>query len=131
MQTDWKLIRDVLNTAIDSCEALENAGYREGHRSRTVDVSGLEVSLQEFLVSAWTLPERARYEVIRQRHDNGTDLPYVPETARIMTAVTAACTELIGAGTDSTGGVAVSGLVNWFRDHFDPNVKRAIEGGSQ
>ncbi|MGF6634791.1 hypothetical protein [Paraburkholderia sp. MM6662-R1] len=126
METDWKLIRDVINSAIDSCESLEQAGYAEQHRGRTVEVNGQRVSVQDFLVSAWTLPENARYEVIRQRHEQGLDQPYVPESARILTAVIAACAELIGAGEAPPGGDMVHGMANWYRNHFDPKVKHAI-----
>jgi hypothetical protein len=47
------------------------AGYAEQHRGRTVAVNGQQVSVQDFLVSAWTLPENVRYAVIRQRHEEG------------------------------------------------------------
>jgi hypothetical protein len=126
METDWQLIRDVLNAAIDSCEALERAGYSEQHRERTVTINGRQVSVQDFLVSAWTLPENARYTVIRERHEKGIDSPYVPEAARILMAVSAACAELVGAGKEPPGGTTMRGMANWYRNHFDPNVKRAI-----
>lgn len=127
MRTDWALIRNVINTAVDSCEALERAGYCEEARGRTVEINGRQVSLQDFLVSAWTLPENLRYEIIRQRHDDATDLPYVPETARILTAVTAACAELVGAGAQSSSGIAMKSMADWFCEHFDPNVKQILE----
>lgn len=126
MRTDWRLIREILNAAIDSCERLEQAGYTEEHRSRTVQVNGQQVSVQDFLVSAWTLPENARYEVIRARHDEALDLPYVPEAARILTAVAAACAELIGAGETPPAESYMRGMINWYRSHFDPSVQRAI-----
>jgi hypothetical protein len=128
METDWKLLREVLNTAIDSCEALDEFGYEENHRTRTVDVDGQQVSVYEFLVSAWTLPENVRYQVIRQRHVDGQDLRYVPETARIITAVASACAELIGGGKEPSGGDAMRGMMKWFRNHFDSNIARAIKG---
>jgi hypothetical protein len=127
METNWTLVRDVLNAAIDSCEALERAGYIEQHRGRTVAVNGQPVSVQDFLVSAWTLPESARYAVIRQRHEKGIDSPYVPETARILTAVTAACVELIGAGKEPPGGTQMQEVARWYRNHFDPHMKRAVD----
>ncbi|WP_027820639.1 hypothetical protein [Paraburkholderia bannensis] len=127
MHTNWKLIRDALNTAIDSCEALELAGYQEGHRNQTVEINGISVSLQDFLVSGWTMPENLRYAIIRQRHDDAMDLPYTPETARIMMAVTAACAELVGAGAQSSSTDAIKGMIDWFRDHFDPNVARMVK----
>jgi len=126
MKTDWKLIREVLNAAIDSCEGLDQAGYDEEHRSLSVQVSGQQVSVQEFLISAWTLPENARYEVIRARHDKDLDLAYVPETARILTAVAGACAELIGSGDMPPAEPYMRGMVDWYRNHFDPNVRRAI-----
>jgi len=126
MKTDWDLIREVLNAAIDSCEGLERSGYTEEHRNQTVDVSGQQISVQEFMISAWTLPENARYEVIRQRHEKNLDLPYVPESARILVAVAAACAELIGAGEAPPAEQYMRGMINWYRNHFDPNVQRAI-----
>jgi len=82
--------------------------------------------LQEFLVSAWTLPENARYEVIRTRHGKALDLPYVPEAARILIAVTAACTELIGVGETPPAEPYMRGMINWYQNHFDPSVQRAM-----
>jgi hypothetical protein len=78
MKTDWRLIREVLNAAIDNCERLEQAGYAEEHRNRSVQINGQPVSVRDFLISAWTLPENARYEVIRARHDKDLDLSHHP-----------------------------------------------------
>ncbi|WP_321855129.1 hypothetical protein [Paraburkholderia tropica] len=128
MKTDWHLIRNVLNAAIDSCEALESAGYAEEHRARTIIVNGRPVSVQEFLTSAWTLPENVRYAVIRQRHDAGLDSPYIPEAARILIAVAAACAEIVGAGNSPPGIEGMQNMAAWYRNHFDPNVKAAIDG---
>ncbi|WP_253189912.1 hypothetical protein [Paraburkholderia fungorum] len=103
METDWNLLREAMKAAIDSCEALEVAGYAEEHRERSVVINGQQVSIQEFLTSAWALPESVRYAVIRQRHDAGADAPYIPEAARILVAVAAACAEIIGAGKNPLG----------------------------
>src|SRR5262245_53200974 len=84
LKTDWNLIRDALNAAIDSCENLENIGYSEEDRGKTIDIGGRLVSVQDFLVSGWTIAEHARYQVIRERHEKRDDLPYVPETSRIL-----------------------------------------------
>jgi hypothetical protein len=81
MPTDWNLIREMMAAVIDSCEQIEAAGYTEPDRDLTVDISGQKVSVQEFMVSAWTLPENLRYRIIRDRHDKGVDLPYIPEIA--------------------------------------------------
>ncbi|WP_321888610.1 hypothetical protein [Paraburkholderia bannensis] len=69
------------HAAIDSCERLEQAGYAEEHRSRSVQIDGRQVSVQEFLISAWTLPENVRYEVIRTRHDRKQAREHEPTTS--------------------------------------------------
>jgi hypothetical protein len=127
MATDWKLIREAMNTVIDSCERLERNGYAERHRDLTIDVRGQPISVYEFMVSAWTMPESARYEIVRKRHEQANDLPYIPETARVITAMAAACAELIGAGETPAVGDPVRAMLRWYRNHFDPHVERAIQ----
>jgi hypothetical protein len=127
MKTDWTLIREAMNTVIDSCEHLERNGYTERHRDLSVDVRGCPISVYEFMVSAWTMPENARYEIIRRRHDEHVDLPYVPEAARIMTAMATACAELVEAGEATSVSDPVRGMIRWYRNHFDPHVERAIQ----
>jgi len=87
MKTDWQQIREMMDTVIDSCEQIETAGFNEEHRSATVEIKGVDYSVQEFLISAWTLPENIRYQIIRERHEAGNDLPYVPEAARILVSM--------------------------------------------
>ncbi len=77
--------------------------------------------------SAWTLPERVRYAVIRQRRDARADSPYVPEAARILVAATTACTEIIGTGKNPPGADGLRTMADWYRSHFDPNIKMAID----
>src|ERR1700738_4540920 len=76
MPTDWNLIREMMAAAIDSCEQIEAAGYSEQDRDLTIDVSGQTISVHEFMVGAWTLPENLRYRIIRDRQDKSIDLPY-------------------------------------------------------
>lgn len=97
MKTDWQQIREMMSTVIDSCELIETAGFNEEHRSATVEIKGVDYSVQDFLISAWTLPENIRYQIIRERHEAGNDLPYVPEAARILVSMAQACAELVGA----------------------------------
>lgn len=127
IETDWNLLRETLNTVIDSCEGLEIAGYAEEHRERTALVNGQPVSVQELLISAWTLPESVRYAVIRQRHDADADSPYVPEAARILVSAIAECVEIIGAGKNPPGADGLRTMADWYRNHFAPNVKMAID----
>ena len=130
LKTNWDLIRDVINTVIDSCEALEDAGYRETDRGKAIEIGGQSVSVQDLLASGWTIAEHVRYQVIRERHEKGEDLRYIPETSRILVAIMAACAELVAGGQDPAGGEAARRMAGWFRDHFDPGIRKAIQAGA-
>ena len=131
MQTDWKQIREMMNTVIDSCEAIENAGYREDHRDAMVEINGHAYSVHEFLISAWTLPENLRYRIIQERHDKGVSLPYVPESARMLVAMAQTCSELIGAKETAPAQQAIKDMNHWFNSYAVPAIKKAIEQAEQ
>ncbi|WP_331375354.1 hypothetical protein [Sinorhizobium chiapasense] len=126
MTTDWNLIREMMSAAIDACERIEAAGYNENDRDATIDVGGQKVSVHEFLISAWSLPENIRYQIIRERHDKATDLPYVPEAARILVAMAQASAELIGAGETAPAGDGIQKMIQWLGNHAAPGIERAI-----
>lgn len=126
MKTDWNLIREMMGAAIDACERIEATGYNENDRDATIDVGAQKVSVYDFLVSAWTLPENLRYQIIRERHDQATDLPYVPETARILVAMAQASAELIGVGDTAPAGNGIQKMIQWFENHAAPGVEQAI-----
>ena len=127
MKTDWSLIRKMINTAVDAYEQIEAIGYSEGDREATTNVRGHDVSVFEFLISAWTLPENIRYQIIRERHAKGADLPYVPEAARIITVMAQACAELIGAADASPARTDIEKMIRWYDAHAIPGIKRAID----
>ncbi|WP_025129522.1 hypothetical protein [Pseudomonas sp. PH1b] len=127
MQTDWQQIRDMMNTVIDSCEQIENSGYGEAYRSARVSIDGRDYSVHEFLISAWTLPENIRYQIIQERHDQGASLPYVPESARALVAMAQACAELIGAGEKAPAQQAIKGMNHWYRQYAVPHIRSALE----
>ncbi|CDY75200.1 hypothetical protein BGLT_04098 [Caballeronia glathei] len=126
MKTDWDLIREMMNTAIDACEQIEAMGYAERHRGIAVEVGGQAVSVQDFIVSAWTFPENIRYRIIRERHDSHADLPYVPEASRIMNAMARACGELIGGAHARPADAAIREMLQWYRAHAVPHLRQAI-----
>lgn len=72
MKTDWNVVRNLMNAAIDACERIEASGYVEADRDAVIDIAGQEVSVHDLLVSAWTYPEKLRYQIIRERHDAGS-----------------------------------------------------------
>ena len=96
MKTDWQLIRQLINTAIDACEQVEAAGYTESDREATVMVGNVDVKVCEFLQSAWIMPENYTYMAIRARHELKENKPYTPEFARVLRAIAYFCSELIG-----------------------------------
>lgn len=124
--TDWALVRQMMATAIDACEEIEAMGYTETDRDRVVDVNGTAVSVHDFMVSAWTMPETMRYQLIRARHDAKSDQPYVPEASRIVVNMATACAELVGAQPTADMRAAVDHMLNWYRAHALPRLAEAI-----
>jgi hypothetical protein len=115
----------MMAAAIDACERIEASGYRADDRDATIDVHGQPVSVHDILASAWTFPEAMRYRIVRHRHDQGADAPYVPETARILVAMAQASAELIGADRAVPAG-DIRQMIAWFAEHAAPGIERAI-----
>jgi len=126
MKTDWALLREMMNAALDACEAIEAAGFAEEDRDAAIDVDGAAVTVSDFLTSAWTYPENLRYKIIRDRHAKGADRAYVPETARIVSAMAQAATELIGSAEIRPASQDVHKMLTWYRTHAIPGIERAI-----
>jgi L-serine deaminase len=124
--TDWMMVRQMMNAAIDFCEKVEASGCHESDRAATTVVDGQAVSVQDVLTSAWTYPEAMRYAIIRQRHEDDDDLAYVPETARILTAMAAACAELCGSKSGTAEAAGVAGMLAWFETHAGDTLESAI-----
>ncbi|WP_231949383.1 hypothetical protein [Herminiimonas arsenitoxidans] len=130
MKTDWNLVREMMAVAIDSCEEFEKSGYAETYRELTVPINDFEISLQEIMVSACTYPELLRYQIIRERHDKQLDIPYIPEQARILMGMAAACAELIGAADARVAETQIKNMIDWYSDIAVPNVQRAINAAA-
>lgn len=137
MNTDWELIRGLMNAAIDACQTVEELGIDHNDHAKTIEVNGQTVSVYDFLQSAHTYPEALRYSIIRNRHDLGDDLPYTPNTARMLVSAANACAELIDARelNIATSGIhppltgktqsirqEVEGVIRWYGDHFTPRL---------
>jgi hypothetical protein len=126
MKTDWNLIRNMMAAAIDSCEKMEVLGYAEAQRAKLVKINGNDVSAQDIVTSACSYPELLRYQIIRQRHDANADLPYVPETARIIVAMATACAELIDAAEAKPAQSDIEEMISWYREHALPHLEKAL-----
>lgn len=125
MKTDWNVVRNLMNAAIDACERIDASGYVEADRDAVIDIAGQEVSVHDLLVSAWTYPEKLRYQIIRERHDAGVDLPYVPETARILLAMSQAAAELVNAGDVTPAEEKLLKMIAWFDSHLASGIEAA------
>lgn len=118
----------MMDAAIDACERIEAAGCAPGDRDATVEVGGRTVSVHDLLVSAWTYPENIRYAIVRDRHERGNDLPYVPESARILVAMAEAGAELISAGETVPAEAGIRRMLAWFEGHLPDSVEAALAG---
>jgi len=125
MKTDWNLIREMMAAAIDSCEQLEQAGYDETHRALTVP-SANTTTVHDVIVSAYTYPESLRYQIIRDRHIKAADAPYVHEYARILNAMAAACTEMIGGADAKPAETQIREMIDWYGNVPVPYARSAI-----
>lgn len=125
MKTDWNVIRGMMNAAIDACERIEASGYVETDRDATINIGGQQVSVQDMLVSAWTYPENLRYQIIRERHETGPDLPHVPETTRILLAMSQAAAELVNAGEVTPAQGKLQEMIAWFDSGLVPGIEAA------
>lgn len=131
MKTDWNLIREMMSAAIDTCERIEACGYSENDRDATAVLAGQNVSVYEMLVSAWTYPESIRYQIIRARHDNQNDLPYVPEAARILVAMSQAGAEFIDANVPGETEANIRRMIDWFRNKAAQKIEEAISNKTE
>jgi hypothetical protein len=96
MKTDWQLIRELMNSVIDACEAIENLHLTESDRNTPL-LTG-PATVWDALQSSWTYPENVQYDVVRIRHELGNDKHYTPESARALINAAKVGAELIGAG---------------------------------
>ncbi|MFN4207445.1 MAG: hypothetical protein ACK4HG_13680 [Agrobacterium albertimagni] len=129
--TDWMMVRQMMNAAIDFCEKVEASGCRESDRAATTIANGQAVSVQDVLTSAWTYPEAMRYAIIRQRHESDDDLAFVRDTARILTAMAAACAELCGSKPGTAEAAGVAKMLRWFEAHAGETLTAALATRSQ
>ena len=142
MKTDWELIRKLMNSTIDACEAVDAENITAHDRDATTDVGGFDVSVWDLMQSAWVYPENLTYSVIRAQHKLNGDKPYTSELARTVSNVGRLCAELVDA-PDTTSKVSgvnphqpganesvdemVAQLASWYTSHMVPNVKSAID----
>ena len=125
MSTDWNLVRELMNSVIDACEAVENLDITENERDTSL--AGTPGNVWDALQSSWTYPENIQYAVILARHQLGNDKSYTPEAARALINGARVCAELVGAGEAQPIQAPVKQLAQWYSTHMIPQVTNAIE----
>jgi hypothetical protein len=125
MKTDWNLIRELMNSVIDACEAVENLGPTDDEVNLPLAVSPANV--RDAIQSSWIYPENVQYDVIRIRHELGNDKHFTPESARALVNAANVCAELIGAGEAQPIQDSVRKLAQWYPTHMVPQITSAIE----
>ena len=125
MKTDWQLIRELMNSVIDACEAVENLDLADDERNTPLAASPANV--WDALQSSWTYPENVQREVNGARHALGNDKHFTSESARALVNSAKVCGDLIGAGEAQSIQDPVKRLVQWYSSHMVPQVTNSIE----
>ena len=125
MRTDWQIIRELMNSVIDSCEAIENLELTDDDKD--APLQSAPANVWDALQSTWTYPENAQYSVIQARHELNIDKSYTPESARALVNAAKVCAELIDAGEAEPITDPVRKLAQWYSAHLVPQVTQAIE----
>ena len=125
MKTDWNLIRELMTSVIDACEAVETLDLAPDDRDAPLPTA--PATVWDALQSSWTYPENVQYQIIRARHKLGHDKPYTPESARALVNAAKACAELIEAGETPATQAPVQTLAHWYSAHMTPQITQAIQ----
>ena len=125
MKTDWQLVRELMNSVIDACEAVENLDLTPNDHDTPLATSPANV--WDALQSSHIYPENVRYEIIRVRHDMENDKDFTPESARALVNAAKVCAELVGAGEAQPIQEPVRKLAHWYSAHMVPQISNAVE----
>lgn len=143
MATDWTLIRRLVNSALDACEAIDRLEIKDEERCaplRTVD--GQEAgSVWDLLQSAYIAPENARYTIIRGRGQLGCAAPFVQPVSRVLQQVGSLAGELVGAQqlqtpvaglepyapeNEQSMEAVIESLARWYENHLVTTIEDAV-----
>src|SRR5690554_6311729 len=143
MATDWKLVRRLINAALDACEALDQQEITDDERSVAIRTVGGQQAgtVWDAFQSAHTAPENVRYMVIRGRGQLGDSAPFVQPVSRVLYQVGSLAAELVGAqqlqapikgidpfapGREQSLESVIESLAVWYESHLVSNVEVAM-----
>ena len=144
MTTDWQLIRKLVNSTLDACEAIDRMDISD--QERAVLVGGIAgeqgPTVWDSLQSAYIAPENLRYSVIRGRAQLDDAAPFVQPVSRVLQQMGMLAAELVGAeqlhtplkGLDpyrpdssTTLATEVENLAQWYEVFLRPGIESALE----
>lgn len=143
MATDWKLLRRLVNSALDACEALDQLEITDDERSTAVRAANGQTAgtVWDALQSAHFFPENVRYMVIRGREQLGDSAPFVQPVSRVLQQTGLLAAELVGSqqlqvpikGIDPYSPEreqslesVIESLAAWYESHLVPNLESAL-----
>jgi len=143
MSTDWQLIRNLINSTLDACEAIDQMNISD--QERVVLMGGVAgeqgPTVWDGLQSAYIAPENLRYSVIRGRGQLDDAAPFVQAVSRVLQQIGMLAAELEGAeqlhtplkgldpyGPDSSTTLAteVENLAQWYEAFLVPGIEQAL-----
>ena len=142
MKSNWKLIRELMNAALDACEVAESLEIKDNEWGATAKIDQQDVSAWDFLQSSWRYPESLKNCIVRARHGVGQDARYVDEVQRTLVAVGMLGAELVGLqkSSEKVTGIdpyqpqeaksaeeLIQGLIGFYRQHMIPNLPKTLE----
>lgn len=139
MKTDWSLIRDTFNAAIDALETVDRLGIDESHRHIAFRKDGeIICCIWDFLQSSWTYPENLSFDLVRARHELNAVRPYTNEKSRTLLKVAQLCAELVdakdvqsqitGSGEKKTSiEEMVKTLADWYLGYMIPALEKTMK----
>ena len=144
MSTDWQLIRKLVNSTLDACEAIDRMNICDQERAVLMgDIAGEQrPTVWDGLQSAYIAPENLRYSVIRGRGQLDDATPFVQPVSRVLQQMGMLAAELVGAeqlhtplkGLDpyrpdslTTLAAEVENLAQWYEKFFVPGVESALD----
>jgi hypothetical protein len=124
-KTDWQLVRLLMNSVIDACQAVENLNLTDDEHNTPLPASPANV--WDALQSSWIYPENVQNEVNGARHALGNDKHFTSESARALVNCAKVTADLIGAGKAQPIQDPVRKLAQWYSSHMVPQVTNSIE----
>lgn len=139
MTTDWQLIRKLVNSTLDACEAIDRMDISD--QERAVLMGGIAGEQGPTVWDGLQSAENLRYSVIRGRGQLDDAAPFVQPVSRVLQQMGMLAAELVGAeqlhiplkGLDpyrpdssTTLATEVENLAQWYEAFLVPGIEEVL-----